>query len=440
MSDLTKFNGLSALFGMELEAPAFELIDPEEDSGSLLKKIHADIKRNNPDWAFRSTKITSLPTITWYIPDTTDIKEIVGDVIGIRGFLIKPNHDLFFYDGVNKTKICASVGAEPMDAPRIDGNGVLPRPIYGPGVAKRNSNNEIIQGEPDTPDQLLIKWNPQGSRGMSCVECVQRGLHKQIVKDNKGNDQTQSCSGTTNLIFVVFAVALQTTNAKTRVQTATWHTVTDLKDTEGNHIYEKPFVLNIGISTSVATAKGKYEVKTSKTHSDSPVPEDVQPYSIFLNDVIYQPGRSRTAVGGRVIYNPLIEIWGGQMTEACKKNQKSDAVKCVPVFRLADADAWSALTGKEVTDSEAENYHSMPTPLVHAAQKIYQTEYLEAGGQLDKNGTPVLQSQMVRQIAQVEQPSLPQSSNQSTTQVTVDVTPQTDEVTPKTFSVFKRVQ
>lgn len=301
---------------------SIEFIDPESEEAGFFQMTAATVRK--PDYesmAFRTIEASKERSMFWHIPGT-EMREVQQDVIALRGVIIKPRFGFSLYDSQNKRTNCYTVAIEPDRGPHVQDRQPMQMPIYSPQKYKT----------PGVADDLVSYYNPIGAKGISCVECVRRG--ENIIKyvDDKGNAQTDECGLNSSLIFAVMQLGISKQNLAARKIELSWVNVLDLKDIEGNQIYNSPFVANIRISRMPVTkAIGKnLQVKNATTGGYSPV--DAQTLGAFLRQM-HNEGLVRPARGGKVIYNSVVEMHVAQPTEAYAKDL-SNLIKAIPVFNV----------------------------------------------------------------------------------------------------------
>jgi hypothetical protein len=360
-----------ALPEFDLDNLRLEDLEVSEHAGKSgeLAQTAKDMRGGNflPEWKFRLCKPHDNPYLQWNVPDSDIAEEVPLQVLAIRGIPIRYGNGFSLFLNKDKRTVCQTVAIEPDGkAPFPLDLGPMPQFVYGPQKFE----------EPRTPDGTIYSLNPVGSRGFSCISCVQNGLHMITYKDKDGVDQTARCSGRGTIIFYVTHLCIAKTNAAQRKTTEDWRKVTEIKDADGHAIFERPFLLNVSVSQGTAT-KGLGKTIMPKP----PVPSDVLSWSYFLAELSKHGVLTDHVKGqpvGHMLIPALVEMWAAKPIEAQKDKMASNMVKAIPGFRVFTTEidgTPQSLVGTKVMDS-----------YIHTAYEALKAEYVTAGGRLDEEG------------------------------------------------------
>lgn len=329
MSQLLNVNGNSSnstsaitkTTGINFEELAtFEYAESGEGS-ELLNALQQNVYK--PDYkmvAFRRMNATKNKTFQWNIPGT-DFREVQQDIIAFRGVIIEPRFGFFLFNSETKKGECSTVYAEHNSGLRLDDPMPLPVPVYSPQE----------YGKENTPAKDLTVWNPMGSRGKSCFECVSCGENIRHYLNSKGEPEKDDCGLSSQVIFYVTQFGFQKINVIKRTTELNWVNVVDVRDQEGNQQFDKPVILNISISRMPVTRPIGPKLQVKTVGNGGVAPADSETLGKFLRNLLAE-GRVVPLRGGkRVAYKAIVDLYAAQPTEAFPL---SPMTQCVPVFSV----------------------------------------------------------------------------------------------------------
>lgn len=358
-SALATSTALNAMFGIEVTEADLQTQVERQTGGLVSLAEETAVRGGAPEWKFRVLKAISSDTFKWNVPGT-DITE-VSNVVGIKGFPIAVYYGFQFYSQKEKTQICSAIalGQNGEDSNEVP-LGPLTKPMYN-GLGYRKEGEEV------RPSKDLVTMNPYGSRGFSCVDCINNGLHTVEYATDKGQ-QTDSCGGSATMIFVVTELATLAIERRSRTQTVKWSAVNEMRDENGELIFEGPFLLTVSISKGSFYYKDQLKV--------DPIPADLKCLSEFWGNCV-----SNNLVTDFLSERPLghlaipafVELWAAQPADP-KSKAVGPLVKCLPAFRLSEANV--GLLGTVAM----ERYLAF-------AYSLYLSEYKKLGGKVKADNT-----------------------------------------------------
>lgn len=298
----------------------FELVPLEDTlSGQILKQTQRAVSDPLSQAFPRKVKATANTDIQWQDPTAeTDIKEVPFEIQAVRGIMLSSAFGFMLYDDKENKVVCTTVSAEPMGA-KITKSQPMSRPIYSP----------VMYNTENTPATELKHWNPMGSRGEYCAECVFNKRHELIGDDGK----PRTCGLTSSVLFYVLAVGSRHFNRTSKEVSTRWTNLVDV-DAEGVKIFPKPVILDIQISrfgVMKSLTPGKLMVKN--VNSGGMAPEDAQTLRQFVESAENRGKVIAETRTGLNVINGIVEMYAAQPADAYT-NSVSAMIKSIPVFSI----------------------------------------------------------------------------------------------------------
>jgi len=354
---MTELNSALSISG------SFDYAELSDPASSLLQAAKEMQYRPDPEAAAfpRVCKLASDRSISWFIP-STEIKEVNADICAVRGFIIEPKFGFRLFDSEEKRSICNTTSLELPSGMKVENQMPMPLPIYSPQKFGTSQ-----------PADALHKWGLMGSRGKSCAECVLAGENTKSYTDAAGKPQTDSCGLNSKVLFYVTQVGINKYNAATRSTSVSWVNVVDLKDDEGQPLYQTPFILTMQISRMPVTKAIGANLQVKTVSNGGTAPEGSQTLQSFLNGM-HKSGQVVATRNGKLIYRACVEMHLAQPTEAFAKSM-STMVKSIPVFSVYTSERLEADGGLE--------------KMLVLAHQQYEADLKAAGGDSKPAITPV---------------------------------------------------
>ena len=209
--------------------------------------------------------------------------------IAIRGFIIKAKDGYVLWPS-DETK-------KAMAAESKDNAGTVPPPICH--TVSCEVRGEVFPSKTPSPFPLsryqssgkassvprseIVDLKLMGSRGESCADCIFAGRNK---------DGTKECDLDVSILFAVTEIGKRSSNA----EGIEWLPVTELKDDDGNKVYDKPVIIYIQSSKTAHgsgnkntvwdnVAKTSYGISTNANGGPKHIPSDVQLFYPYWNTI-----------------------------------------------------------------------------------------------------------------------------------------------------------
>lgn len=220
---------------------------------------------------FRFSLPSKLSSFVWSKPNSTKEDKaneipITGRVIkGIRGYIPHVRSGLMFYisEG-NGRVVCTSTSATVKLTDEVSSTHRDPMPVpvvlYSPVQYKSEEQKATDEaaGIGNQPSADVIKYQLTGSQkpNLSCADCVLSGMNTKTYTSS-GKEQTDSCAGSTQVVFMVESFAVETTDWATSTTTVEWIHYRDMTIHPDSSVklYEEPPTIVISMSKGVSAAK-----------------------------------------------------------------------------------------------------------------------------------------------------------------------------------------
>ena len=223
-------------------------------------------------------------------------------------------------------------------------------PMYSP--VKYDTKN--------VPDVTTTKYGLVGSRGDTCAACVESRKHVNEWINKANETKIDTCGGSLNVVMVISAFKLTTTDWKTKKQQTQWINWRDLTihPEVKEALYEVPPTIVFSISRSV----GMKTVKSQELGLKD-APEHAKSWNEFYNMMLAEKRISfLDEAGYRQMVNAEV-----QMDLADPDPKTVDTIKSVPVFSMVTPDTFNSAIKNAVND-------------------MFKAAFTEAGGSFDDKG------------------------------------------------------
>lgn len=285
---------------------------PKEAPESLQKAVEQQMGGGSyqvdPDnFAFPKVSLGKVESIDWkdekersiftdsfvYRGNTSKTKQINGQIVALKFFLVRPRTGLLQYDSINGKPLCKTVASFPDTGEAFNRFSDLPTevPFYGTSEYEN----------PNVPRKEIQKFGLYGQKGMFCSDCIKAGEHVKNVETNTGEVKEQNCRPVGDLLVVVVGFGVCMSNKKTYKEYIEWKEWNEIfydaseEDSENVDIqntFDSPPIVRLSVPAKMMSRKTKFGVWTKEHESAENaapsanyVPSDVQNIGSYLTNL-----------------------------------------------------------------------------------------------------------------------------------------------------------
>jgi len=266
----------------------------------------------------RLTKLASNTTINWKTPGS-DFDELDKPAHALKGVIVMTRYGLSLYDSEQNKGMCRTTKIEPNNLPSHVDPLPMPSPMYSP---------QAYDSNPPEPSPELTRWNPYGSRGFSCVECVNTNRHVNTYVDKNGVPHTDTCGLNTMVLMCVYQIGYKKTIPSKGVELIEWVNTQDIVDAEGNHPYaDEPLFVNLSISRMPVMKSIGPKLSIKNASKGGYIPDNAQTLNTFMRES-YTKGNVYPS-GNLLVNNMVVDMFLGTPVG---DNKPPETIKSIPVF------------------------------------------------------------------------------------------------------------